>query len=598
MLASLRAKCAATIKEREQEDENEEEKRAEENPLEKNLKEIDLNNVKKVLQTVAEKKPHPWANTYVSRERRGKLYEINEDKNKAKFQARNRKFFIKMNQSVKAYVEEKTSFKSDEDKDGKQQKTTTRKTLNIIDGGKTTEDFLKHLLNDNDKDGKQQKKILKKLDKIINSQTDIKNEIINTQTDIKNDIQKIFEKQDKMENDLNRIKENQTDIKKNQKRRQQEFMLQLQPYLTLIDDLRNLFFENTRDTIKGQETNSLSQSLKKIRNSWILTLLDSIKKMFVNVFQVGANIGGFLFVSPFLGGGRNYLEKAFINAVLLFGSIVYISIHLNIIVCFCHLIAYFTGSSILVDYIQIAVDELISFLYGLAIDACLVPIRSWFYIGRGFKTGYDDKKIDFFQTLFIENKRNTRLWYIAKQIIDFSSNHVTYFFDTLEKCSWEFKALVYVGKKTIKGIQFVFNLLCEMVELGVQSAFVMTNYAQKAIYDTKVAALKQIAYVATKLKNSKPFFQETLKYLKNAMSKAYNYKRNIGPPQALYDATAVCSLLGIPIVALKQHRNKELVSYVLNNKMNKLQTVAVAFDLSKDLDIKYVLPQTTKLIKF
>ena len=79
----------------------------------------------------------------------------------------------------------------------------------------------------------------------------------------------------------------------------------------------------------------------------------------------------------------------------------------------------------------------------------------------------------------------------------------------------------------------------------------------------------------------------------NMNTKALGYQ-----PNAFYDATAVCSLLQIPMMALKQHKNKETVSYALNNNMSKLEVLFVAYELAKDMEAKERLQQEDKALKF
>ena len=90
----------------------------------------------------------------------------------------------------------------------------------------------------------------------------------------------------------------------------------------------------------------------------------------------------------------------------------------------------------------------------------------------------------------------------------------------------------------------------------------------------------------------------SLKNLLSPFSSISSMRKLLG--RGNYNAITVCSILGISMMELKQMKNQDVVSFVMNNdNMNELHTYLVVCELNKELQSKRVFRLKNKcLLKF
>lgn len=547
---------------------------------------VDANNTeadaKSIIKAVAEIEPEPFANTYLNKENRTRLYNLDKkDPKKAKFQAQVRKSLLTFNRIMKKNAQgNKWKRKSNKILDPdrkialKRSLTASNIDINLFD----------------DDDFGNEKKIQKTLDKAI------KNPAAKLSSDDK--MNAIFN----MVQDMN-IKLKQLEDKpvepiigpqppgKTWSKRFSDFIEteEFRVYFDVIEKLSGFIFGNLTAAAAGQETSWLA-SLKVLGAAWAKSILKSLFQIITKTLSVAYKLNMAAFSAiPFIGGGvgnsLKFIGEAFGDAIILGTSIFWIMINLEIFYGIAALVASLTGTTVFVSYMRIVIDNLSEMLYSLLCDAVLLPIRSICYMWSGGKPGS-------FKDLVVTNEKNTRLWFFMQRLIDYLRSHAATFFNTLKKSSKELRLLLNGIQTGFGIIKFVIDWILGLMALAAENA----RYAAAAAAEAAAEGLRTVAANINKvpklISDGKEFVGSVLTGIRNKLPALPGFTpKLIGPgPNGYYDAMAVCSMLGISIVELKGMKNEPVVSYVLkNNSMTRLETFFVLCELSKEVEPKEVL---------
>ena len=204
----------------------------------------------------------------------------------------------------------------------------------------------------------------------------------------------------------------------------------------------------------------------------------------------------------------------------------------------------------------------------------------------------------------MKGKDNQRLWAVAKWCIDTLSVHVGVFFEELKKSSKSFR----LGIKTISGIweivKFVYTTLSNIVSNAVNLANIVVDTVVDNLTIIVPKIAQKLSETPERIKSGFKTVTEklggllSLKNLLSPFSSISSMRKLLG--RGNYNAITVCSILGISMMELKQMKNQDVVSFVMNNdNMNELHTYLVVCELNKELQSKRVFRLKNKcLLKF
>lgn len=536
--------------------------------------------MKSIIEAVGEIEPEPFANTYLNKENRTRLYDLDKDPKKAKFQAQVRKSLLTFNRIMKNNAQgnkwRRKSNKMKPERKAALKRSLTSSNININ-------------LFDDDID-KHEKKIEKTLDKAINnplaklSSDDKMNAIFNM-------VQTMNEKLKKLEEKPIQPIIGPQQPKKTWSKRVSEFMEteEFQVYFKVIEELSKLIFGNLTAAATGQETVWLL-SLKNYGAAWAESILKSLWQILKKTLSVAykLNMAGFSAI-PFIGGGignsLKFIGEAIGDAIILGTSIFWIMINLEIFFGIAALVSSLTGTTIFVSYMRSLIDNLSEMLYSLLCDAVLLPLRSICYMWNGGKPGN-------FKDLVINNENNTRLWFFMQRLIDYLRGHAATFFETLKKSSNELRVLLNGIQTGFSIIKFVIDWILGMMALAAENAKYAAAAGLEFAADGFRVAAENLKNVPKVLSDGKEVIFNILRGIRNKLPSLPGFSNKmIGTSHnGYYDAMAVCSILGISIVELKGMNNQPVVSYVLkNNSMTRLETFFVLCELSKEVEQKEIL---------
>jgi hypothetical protein len=534
------------------------------------MREIKDAKLKDILNETIDKEPQPYANTYLGKENRKTLYTFESDPNKKKFQAYLRKALIDAN----TYMERNVQHDGFKKKKNKISKTILKrsKTLSDIyvenvnlDAAKKLKSFINN--NTEAKGGKQDDRI----DKLLALVTNMSKEMSSMKDRIKD--RPIIGP------------ELPTEKIPSLSQRFSDFLdaKAFEHYFAMIEKIADLVFGTATRVATGQNSKWLGV-LKQVALQWIKTTLISIKQVLFNTLKVAKKLNGAFLSAVTLnwGGSVDYCCQLIADVAVLMASVSWIMINLNMIYVLVAAVEWFTETTLLTSYMSIAIAEIRNFFYSILVDASALPIRSVWYVARGVTQKGN------FQTLVINGEGNARLWWFMRYAIDTVSVHVTTFFETL-KASSEGMRLTISGFQSIFGVlQWVFTQITNLMASAAANA----EWAAK---QATVVAAQAAAAAARQLKNVPKMLDVGYKGVKELLAgiQAILPALGGGNPKLIaqyYDAMAVCSMLGISVVELKEMKNEPVVSYVLkNNSMTRLETFFVLCQLSKEVEPKEVL---------
>ena len=522
--------------------------------------------LKEILLETHTKEPEPYANTYLGKENRTNLYEFETDPNKKKFQAHLRKALIDANTYVEKNVQ--GAFKKKKNKILQRSKTVS--DIYVTNVNRDALKNLKKTINNNAKaeGGKRDDRIDKLLELVTNMSNEMRSmkDQINERPIIGPELPK----------------ENISSFSK----RFSDFLdtKAFEHYFNMIEKIADLVFGAATRVATGQKSNWLD-ALKKVGLEWIKTTLTSLKQILFSTLKVAKNLNAAFLSAVTLnwGGTIEYCSQLIADVAILMAAVSWIMINLNMIYVLVAAVEYLTGTTLLASYMSIAIAEIRNFFYSILVDACALPIRSVWYIARGVTEEGD------FQTLVIDGKRNARLWWFMRYAIDTVSVHVTTFFETLKASSQAMRLTINSFQTIFGALQWVFTQITNLMATAAANAeWAAKQAAKQAAKGLKFMA-ENINKVPKLLSDGKDAIGSLLASIKAKLPAIVG---GTSPKMIAnyYDAMAVCSMLGISIVELKEMKNEPVVSYVLkNNSMTRLETFFVLCELSKEVEPKEVL---------
>ena len=357
-------------------------------------------------------------------------------------------------------------------------------------------------------------------------------------------------------------------------------------YFQVFQDLMDV----TINALKNGEAkdSSLKKRLKNFSQSYFIALVTTLKQLLIFSVKTARNIVTFA-ADVFLRwkpveGFTNAFFRLLVDVFSCIGAVTFLYVNILIISFIASMLTFVTnyfGLTSISEYIKTWQDEITNFLGDLASDLFMLPLRSFWYIFIN-------------RNVFEKEEQNEYLTYLVKPILNLFIN----VFQPIQK--------VLMQKQPIKGImesvQSIGDVLAwvwsqvkiqyasylefqeRMRKYAEEKAAEVLNYGWKAISGGR----KNLA-----IAGEKAYGMLNNMFKINSNPRAIDYQVN-----ALYDAMAVCSLLQISMMALKQHKNKEVASYALNNNMSKLETFFVVCELAKDMEAKENLQLENKVIKF
>jgi len=521
--------------------------------------EISNNGLKNILLETDTKEPEPYANTYLGKENRTNLYKFESDPNKKKFQAHLRKALIDANTYVERNVQ--GAFKK------KKNKMQRSKTVSDIYVENVNRDALKNLkkninMNTEAEGGKKDDRIDQLLALVTN----------------------MSEEMSKMKDQINERPiigpELPTEKIPSFSKRFSDFLdaKAFEHYFAMIETIADLVF-GTATRVATRQDSRWIDGIKNLGRTWIKTTLTSLKQVLFSTLKVAKKLNAAFLSAVTLnwGGAVDYCCELIADVAVLMASVSWIMINLNMIYVLVAAFEWFTGTTVLASYMSIAIAEIRNFFYSILVDACALPIRSLWYMARGVTEKGN------FQTLVINGEGNARLWWFMRYAIDTVSVHVTTFFETL-KASSEAMRLTISGFQSIFGVlQWVFTQITNLMASAARNA----EWAAEQAAVVAVQVAQAAAAAARQLKNVPKMLDVGYKGVKGLLAgiQARLPALGGGNPKLIanyYDAMAVCRMLGISIVELKEMKNEPVVSYVLkNNSMTRLETFFVLCELSK-----------------
>lgn len=544
----------------------------------------------KLMYKVAEKvEADPFQSSYLKKENRKNLYDFDENPVKANFQALLRKAALQINKEMENVLP------------GVNRSLTKREVYSkediimLTNMGYTVDvavEILNNKLTNVDRKKFHQKKLIKECDRKIQDTNPILKEILKEIKQNKEEQKQFNEKL------IKRLISNENKLTKKQSPPALSFCEKLklmmdtefEIYFQVFQDLMDV----TINALKNGEAkdSSLKKRLKNFSQSYFIALVTTLKQLLIFSVKTARNIVTFaadVFLRwKLVEGFTNAFFRLLVDVFSCIGAVTFLYVNILIISFIASILTFVTnyfGLMSISEYIKTWQDEITNFLGDLATDLFMLPLRSFWYIFIN-------------RNVFEEEEQNEYLTYLVKPILNLFIN----VFQPIQK--------VLMQKQPIKGImesvQFIGNVLAWVwSQVKIQYANYlefqerMRKYAEEAA--EKLAAevlnygLKAISggRKVLAIAGEKTFGMLNNMFKINPDIRAIDYQVN-----ALYDAMAVCSLLKISMMALKQHKNKEVVSYALNNNMSKLETFFVVCELAKDMEAKEVLQLENKVIKF
>ena len=557
---------------------------------------------------VAEKlKADPFQSSYLKKENRINLYDFDKDPVKANLQALLRKAALQVNKEMENVL-------PGLNRSSTKREVYSKEDVNILTNMGYTVDVAVEILNkltNVDRKKFHQEKLIKACDRKIQDTNPILKELLkdfkqNKEEDkeFKKEFKEFTEefKQSKEEQKrfnkklIQRLISNENKLTSGKKQSPAELSFceklklmmdtEFEIYFQVFQDLMDV----TINALKNGEAkdSSLKKRLKNFSQSYFIALVTTLKQLLIFSVKTARNIVTFA-ADVFLRwkpveGFTNAFFRFLVDVISCIGAVTFLYVNILIISFIASILTFVTnyfGLMSISEYVKTWQDEITNFLGDLASDLFMLPLRSFWYIFIN-------------RNVFEEEEQNEYLTYLVKPILNLFIN----VFQPIQK--------VLMQKQPIKGIMESVQSIGDVLawvwsEVKNQYASYLEFQERMRKYAEEKAA-EVLNYGLKAIGNGR-------KVLAKAGKKAYGmlnnwFKSNPNPrainyqPNALYDAMAVCSLLQISMMALKQHKNKEVVSYALNNNMSKLETFFVVCELAKDMEAKENLQLENKVIKF
>lgn len=562
----------------------------------------------KLMYKVAEKiEADPFQSSYLKKENRKNLYDFDEDPVKANLQALLRKAALQINKEMENVLPGLNRSLT-------KREVYSKEDVNILTNmGYKVEvavEILNELTNVNRKKFHQEK-LIKACDRKIQDTNPILKELLK-------EFKQNKEEDKEFKKEFKEFTEEFKQSKEEQKRFNEKLIQRLisnenkltsgkkqsPPALSFCEKLKlmmdtefEIYFQVFQDlmdvtinALKNGEAkdSSVKKRLKNFSQSYFIALVTTLKQLLIFSVKTARNIVTFA-ADVFLRwkpveGFTNAFFRLLVDVFSCIGAVTFLYVNILIISFIASMLTFVTnyfGLTSISEYIKTWQDEITNFLGDLASDLFMLPLRSFWYIFIN-------------RNVFEEGKQNEYLTYLVKPILNLFIN----VFQPIKK--------QLMQKQPIKGIMESVQSIGDVLawvwsQVKIQYASYlefqerMRKYAEEKAAEVLNYGLQAISggRKVLAIAGEKAYGMLNNMFKSNSNPRAIDYQVN-----ALYDAMAVCSLLQISMMALKQHKNKEVVSYALNNNMSKLETFFVVCELAKDMEAKEVLQLENKVIKF
>lgn len=232
-------------------------------------------------------------------------------------------------------------------------------------------------------------------------------------------------------------------------------------YSDVAENFLKMAYSPLNNTVKyfqGTDTN-FSKSIYDFISSWSKASMLSIKEILYRTTRMGFNINKFVvYLFPTNWGEiPSLLTTMLVDFIYLFMASMMLVTNLLVVHALILFADVLFGSSYSTSF-QIIVEEYMSFISSILVDASMLPVRVFSYLIFGVDPT-NGKAIDMFRS-------NMRMFYVFKSIWDFVAGSSMQFFDQLVKDP-SINVIFTKGKWVYEKISIIFQYLLSLsVKVG------------------------------------------------------------------------------------------------------------------------------------
>ena len=316
---------------------------------------------------------------------------------------------------------------------------------------------------------------------------------------------------------------------------------------------------------------SSTDTVKELFTAWASSIIQSVKTIILQMLVISKK-----FNMAILGTASFNFERGFeqiwelvSDSVMLLAAAGWILLNLEAL----HGLLVLTGILTGLDYsayMRVVINEFTTLCYSLVVDAVLLPLRAADHIFRGGSKS---------ETFSEAANRNGRLWYVVKYVLDTILQHVNTFFNVVKASDPAVGSVLTGLGKVANVLQWLYSQLAFLADQGVQlAAFVAEQAEELAIHVAQT--------VINNLKNVPQLLTDGVDMVTRKFGIIKGIAGSFLPKQitGVYDAMAICSILGISVNQLQRMKNQNVVSFVMNNRnMSDIHVLLAVCELNKEL---------------
>jgi hypothetical protein len=319
------------------------------------------------------------------------------------------------------------------------------------------------------------------------------------------------------------------------------------------------------------QSKSSTDTVKELFTSWASSIIQSVKTIILQMLAISKKMNMAFLATASLNfeSGFQQVWELVSDSVMLLAAAGWIWLNLEALHCLLVLTSILTGLDY-TAYMRVVINEFTTLCYSLVVDAVLLPLRTAHHIFKGESEH---------ETYSEAATRNGRLWYVVKYVLEIILRHVNTFFNVVKASDPAVgSALTGLGKAA-NVLQWLYGQLAFLADQGVKLAAFVGEQAEEIARHVAQTVINNLKNVPQLLTAGVGMVTKKFEIIKG-IAGSFLPKQITG----VYDAMAICSILGISVNQLQRMKNQNVVSFVMNNRnMSDIHVLLAVCELNKEL---------------
>jgi hypothetical protein len=319
------------------------------------------------------------------------------------------------------------------------------------------------------------------------------------------------------------------------------------------------------------QSKSSTDTVKELFTAWASSIIQSVKTIILQMLAISKKMNMAFLATASLNfeSGFQQVWELVSDSVMLLAAAGWIWLNLEAIYLLLVLTSILTGLDYSA-YMRVVINEFTTLCYSLVVDAVLLPLRTAHHI---FKGGSEP------ETYSEAASRNGRLWYVVKYVVNIILRHVNTFFNVVKASDPAVGSVLTGLGKVANVLQWLYSQLAFLADQGVKLAAFVGEQAEELAKHVALTIINNLKNVPQLLTDGVDMVTRKFGIIKG-IAGSFLPKQITG----VYDAMAICSILGISVNQLQRMKNQNVVSFVMNNRnMSDIHVLLAVCELNKEL---------------